>query len=156
MRKPAWSTWMSNLWKQHIIKIPRMVHNVDGEKWSVFSITAATGGEKRTSYMKFSQDSQEPQFKAMLWDVFWMKYGVLQYNTDLKRLQKDLTFKNVQLSLSELLGFYQAPTIDESLLCDQLTLEGALHCITFIIQFGFDLFAVPCASMGIIVCRWCY
>lgn len=82
-----------------------------------------------------------------------MKYGVLQYNTDLKRLQKDLTFKNVQLSLSELLGFYQAPTIDESLLCDQLTLEGALHCITFIIQFGFDLFAVPCASMGIIVCR---
>lgn len=58
-----------------------------------------------------------------------------------------------KLSLLELLGFHKTSTIDESVLCDQLTLEGALHCITFIIQFGFDLFAVPCASMGIIVCR---
>lgn len=49
----------------------------------------------------------------------------------------------LHLSLPELQGFYNTSTIDESLLCDQLTLEGALHCITFIIQFGFDLFAVP-------------
>lgn len=59
----------------------------------------------------------------------------------------------VQQSLLELLGFPETSTIDESLLCDQLTLGEALHCITFIIQFGFDLFAVLCASMGIIVCR---
>lgn len=67
-------------------------------------------------------------------------------------LNKSSRFQ-IQLSLLESLGFHKISTIDEFPLCDQLTLEGALHCITVIIQFGFDLFAVPCASMGIIVCR---
>lgn len=72
--------------------------------------------------------------------------------TDTKQILKGFQIQT-QLSLPESLGFHKISTIDEFLLCDQLTLEGALHCITVIIQFGFDLFAVPCASMGIIVCR---
>lgn len=38
---------MNNLWKQQNINIPRMVHDIDGEKgWSPVSINAAVGGEK--------------------------------------------------------------------------------------------------------------
>lgn len=138
---------------------PKMVHNVDGEKWSAFSITAAIGGEKEPHIWSFCKTPKNPISKRCVVkilrcfrDEIWRI--AIWYWT--RKTPEGLTYKNVQLSLSELLGFHQASTIDESLLCDQLTLEGALHCITFIIQFGFDLFAVPCASMGIIVCRWCY
>lgn len=68
---------------------------------------------------------------------------------DLYKAKMDKTSDNavnkemVWLSLLESQGFYSISTIDDSFLCDQLTLKGALHCITFIIQFGFDLFAVP-------------
>lgn len=133
--------------------IAGMMHNVDGEKWSAVSYREPITiiWHINTAHISIKK------FLRFLYSFlnFEMLIKWKRIESCIMKLNKK-DYRNLLLSLSELLGFHKTSTIDESLLCDQLTLEGALHCITFIIQFGFDLFAVPCASMGIIVCRWCY
>lgn len=106
-------TWMDNLWRQHIIYIPRMVHGIDGEKWwSPVSINAATGGSGSARgrnvklvgrrILKYSQNF----FSGFLHKVkVWFQCEMIPNRLYI-----------AQLSLAEWLDFHKTSSIDESTL----------------------------------------